>query len=56
MKTERTNEEEPTNEQLELVARHGSGKFTKAIAVVKLMRRQGRMDELREKIDDTGGG
>ncbi|MCX2819895.1 hypothetical protein EGH25_11090 [Haladaptatus sp. F3-133] len=42
--------DEPTNEQLELVARHGSGKFVRALATVRLLKRQDREDDLREII------
>jgi hypothetical protein len=45
-------EKEPTNEQLRLVARHGSGNFVRALATVMLMKRQGREDELRDLTND----
>lgn len=58
MRTERATasrdaDEEPTDEQLRLVARHGSGPFERALATVRLCRRQGRLDELKERIGAT---
>ncbi len=50
---------EPTDEQLELVARHGSGPLERALAAVRLAKRRGREDELRrviEAIRDHGKG
>jgi hypothetical protein len=44
-----------TEDNLRLVARHGSGKFIRAVAAVKLMKREGRMDDLKEKVDTNGG-
>ncbi len=51
---------EPTDEQLELVARHGSGPIERALATVRLARRRGRETELRQLVqnvhdDDTEG-
>ena len=46
--------EEPTDEQLELVARHGSGSIVRALATVRLAKRQGRENELRQLIEDLG--
>ena len=48
-------DENLTDDDLELVARHGSGKFIRAVAATKLAKRQGRLEELREKVDDCGG-
>lgn len=36
----------PTDEELELVARHGSNDLTRALATVQLARRKDRLDEL----------
>ena len=44
---------EPTDEQLRLVARHGSGPFERALAAAQLAKRQGREDELRRRIDEV---
>jgi len=46
-------EEEPTDDQLRMVARHGSGKFVRALATVQLAKRQGREDELREMVGEN---
>lgn len=43
---------EPTTAHLELVVRHGSGDFVRALATVQLARRRGREDELRELLDE----
>ena len=43
--------EEPTDEQLELVARHGSGTIERALATVQLAKRRDRIDELRLLVD-----
>lgn len=40
--------ERPSNEELKLVARHGSGTIERALAVVELAKRQDRLDELLE--------
>jgi len=45
---------EPTNEQLELVARHGSGAIERALATVQLAKRRDRIDELRLLVDASG--
>lgn len=46
--------EEPTDEQLELVARHGSGAIERALATVQLARRRDRIDELHKLVDASG--
>lgn len=46
--------EEPTDEQLELVARHGSGAIERALATVQLAKRRNQIDELRRLIDASG--
>lgn len=46
--------EGPTEEQLELVARHGSGAVERALATVQLAERRGRKDELVQLIDANG--
>lgn len=43
---------EPTDEQLGLVAEHGSGPIERALATVKLAQRRGREEELRALIED----
>lgn len=43
--------DEPTNKDLELVARHGSGPLERAIATVQLAKREDRLDELRDLAD-----
>lgn len=48
-------DDEPTDKELRLVAEHGSGPFIRAIAVTKLAKRQGRLEELRERVEDKGG-
>jgi hypothetical protein len=45
---------EPTDEQLELVARHGSGAIERALATVQLAKRRDRIDELRRLVDASG--
>ena len=45
---------EPTDEQLELVARHGSGAVERALATVQLAERRDRTDELRQLIGANG--
>lgn len=45
-----------TDEDLRLVLDHGEGRLTKAVAAVKLAKRQGRLEELRKKVEDMGGG
>ena len=47
--------DELTDEKLELVAQHGSGKFVRALAAVRLLRRQGREAELQEILESGGG-
>lgn len=44
--------DELTNEDLRLVIRHGSGVFVRAVAAVRLARREDRLDELRELVED----
>lgn len=46
---------EPTDDDLELVARHGSGPFIRTAAAVRLARRWGRLDELEALLVDEGG-
>lgn len=46
----------PTEAELEMVAEHGSSPLTQSLAAVQLARRRGRLDELRELIDEPGGG
>ena len=52
----RETEDGPTDEQLRLVARHGSGQFVRALATVRLLRRQGREDELSRVLNEREGG
>ena len=40
--------EEPTTEDLKLVAHHGSGDLERSLAVVQLAKRSGRLDDLLE--------
>jgi len=40
--------EEPTTEELKLVAKHGSGAVERSLAVVQLAKRRDRLDELLE--------
>ena len=51
---------EPTDEQLALVARHGSGAIERALATVRLAKRHGREHELcrlvENVVDDDNGG
>ena len=47
-----TKTETPTNEELELVARHGSGRFERALATVQLAERQDRLDELEALLEE----
>ena len=42
---------EATDDQLKLVARHGSGAIERALATVQLAKRQGCEDELIQLID-----
>ena len=46
--------DEPTDKQLELVARHGSGAIERALATVQLARRRDREEELRQLVEATG--
>lgn len=46
--------EEPTDEQLQLVARHGNGAIERALATVQLAKRQDRIDELHLLVDASG--
>lgn len=54
---------EPTDAELELVAKHGTGPLERALALVKLAKRTGHEEELRqlvgepsdEESDDTEG-
>ena len=50
---------EPTDEQLALVARHGSGPIERALATVRLAKRHGREHELHRLaenvVDDDNG-
>lgn len=39
---------EPTTEELKLVARHGSGALERSLAVVQLAKRYDRLDDLLE--------
>ena len=48
-----TDGDELTDDELRLVARHGSGAFIRSVALVRLARRRGRMDELREQVEDV---
>ena len=48
--------EKPTDEQLKLVARHGSGPIERALATVRLAKRRGREDELQELVEAVGSG
>ena len=41
-----------TDEDLRFVVEYGNGKFIRALAVVKLAKRKGKLEELREMIDD----
>lgn len=43
--------EQPTIEELKLVAQHGSGTVERALAVVQLAKRQDRLEELQEFTD-----
>jgi len=39
-----------TEEELRFVAEYGNGKLTRALAIVKLAKRNGKLEELRGKI------
>lgn len=41
---------EPTDRQLKLVARHGSGPVERALAIVQLAKRRGREDDLHQLV------
>jgi len=45
-------EDEPTDADLRLVARHGSGPFERALALVRFARRHDRVEELREIVNE----
>jgi len=47
--------DELTDDDLRLVLNHGEGRLTRAVAAVKLAKSQGRLDDLREKVEDYGG-
>jgi hypothetical protein len=40
--------EEPTIDELKLIAKHGSGAVERSLAVVQLAKRRDRLDELLE--------
>jgi hypothetical protein len=44
-----------TDNELRMVVRHGSNKITRALAAVRLARRKGSVDELREQIEEDTG-
>lgn len=44
--------DEPTVEDLRLVAHHGSGPLVRALAVVQLAKRQDRLDDLIDLMGD----
>jgi len=46
-------ENEPTDDELRMVARHGSGPFERALATVRLARRHDRVEELREIVNEN---
>jgi hypothetical protein len=48
-------DEELTDGDLRLVLNHGEGQLTRAVAAVKLAKRQDKLEELRKKVDDVGG-
>ena len=45
---------DPGDEDLALVAQHGTTDLTRALATVRLARRRGRLDELRDTFDLDG--
>lgn len=45
---------EPTDEQLRLVAQHGSGPLERALATVQLAEREGRLEELEQLAEAAG--
>lgn len=47
---------EPSDEQLKLVARHGSGAIERALATVHLAKRREREDELRRLVEEVADG
>ena len=49
-------DDELTDGKLRMVARHGSGPFERALAMVRLARRHDRVDELRKIIDEDDRG
>lgn len=46
----------PTDEELRLVARHGSSALVRSVAVVQLAKRENRLESLRTSIESTGEG
>lgn len=46
--------DEPTDDQLKLVVRHGNGSIERALATVQLAKRRGREDDLRRLIEAVG--
>jgi len=47
-----TDNDEPTDEELEMVARHGEGVYTRALAITRLSKRKGRHEEFLEYLND----
>lgn len=43
----------PTDDELLLVARHGSGKLQRAVAIAMLAERRGKLDELSCQIGEN---
>lgn len=43
--------EEPTTEELKLVARHGNGDLERSLAVVQLAKQRNRLDKLMEIVE-----
>lgn len=43
--------ESPSMDQIKLVAKHGSSPLMRALAIVELADKQGRLDELRELVE-----
>lgn len=43
--------EEPTTEELKLVAQHGNGDLERSLAVVQLAKQRNRLDKLMEIVE-----
>ena len=50
-----TEAEPPTDQELEMVVRHSTGRLERALALVELADRRGYLDELEALLEEGGG-